>query len=155
MRRISGRNHSLRSGHGLSRRQLSSAIAVLACALHLHFSSLHHGDYRSREDKPKSRTKKLLVWPGVKSTFEFHVPHAPRPAEWGAILFLCLPALTRPGLDLGLSRTGQRARFGHAHHNRQYTLYSNDGRVEAHKARRIVSADMLAHVCQSTITHSL
>ena len=43
---------------------------------------------------------------GVKSTFEFH---APRPAEWGAILFLCLPALTRPGLDLGLSRTDNLA----------------------------------------------
>ena len=26
-----------------------------AFALHLHFSSLRHGDYRSREDKPKSR----------------------------------------------------------------------------------------------------
>ena len=37
--------------------------------------------------------------------FGVNVPHAPRPAEWGAILFLCLPALTRPGLDLGLSRT--------------------------------------------------
>ena len=53
MRRISGRNHSLRLG--LSRRQLSSAIAVLTRALHLHFSSLRHGDYRSRENKPKSR----------------------------------------------------------------------------------------------------
>ena len=102
MRRISGRNHSLRSG--LSRRQLSSTIAVLARALHLHFSSLRHGDYRRREDKPKMgqiTDRRRNRWIGV------NVPHAPRPAEWGAILFLCLPTLTRPGLDLGLSRTGE------------------------------------------------
>ena len=64
MRRISRRNHSLRSG--LSRMQLSSAIAVLARALHLHFSLLRHGDYRSGEfeDKPKSRIDEetALVW---------------------------------------------------------------------------------------------
>ena len=59
MPRISGRNHSLRSG--LSRTQLSSAIAVLARALRLHFSSLLHGDYRSREDKPKSRIDDVWI----------------------------------------------------------------------------------------------
>ena len=107
MRRISGRNHSLRSG--LSQRQMSSAIAVLARALHLHFSSLRHGDYRSREDKPKSLDRRWNRWFGV------NVPHAPRPAEWAAILFLCLPTLTRPGLDLGLSRTGNGPRFIPAH----------------------------------------
>ena len=55
MRSISGRSHSLRSG--LSQRQLSSAIVVLARALHLHFSSLHHGDNRSRKDKPGQITE--------------------------------------------------------------------------------------------------
>ena len=48
-------------------------------------------------------TKKPLVWRESCVC----VPHVPRPAEWGAILFLCLPTLTRPGLDLGLSRTVQ------------------------------------------------
>ena len=46
---------SLRSG--LSQRQLSSTIVVLARALHLHFSSLHHGFNRSRKDKPGQITE--------------------------------------------------------------------------------------------------
>ena len=110
MQRISGRSHSLRSG--LSQRQLSSAIVVLARALYLHFSSLHHGDIRSREDKPKSRKKKPLANLACNPllSFMFHVhTHRGRLTGPGAILFLCLPARTRPGLDLGLSRTATSA----------------------------------------------
>ena len=53
VRRISGRNNSLRRSV-LSRRQLSSAIVVLD-VLNLHFSSLYLGDYRNQEEEPKSR----------------------------------------------------------------------------------------------------
>ena len=67
-------------------------------------ASLRHGDYRSREDSWQAQItdRRRNRWFGV------NVPHAPRPAEWCAILFLWLPTLTRPGLDLGLSRTGKR-----------------------------------------------
>ena len=46
--------------------QVSSAIAVLARALHLHFCSLRHGDYRSCVDKPGQITdRRRNRWFGV------------------------------------------------------------------------------------------
>ena len=57
--------------------------------------------YRRREDNWQAQItdRRRNRWFGV------NVPRAPRPAELGTILFLWLPTLTRPGRDLGLSRT--------------------------------------------------
>ena len=73
VRRISGRNHSLRS---------ESHAKAVNPVLHLHSSSSRHGDKSRRQ----ARIAEVLVaiattgW-ARRSTFEFCATRAPRPAE--------------------------------------------------------------------------
>ena len=60
------------------------------------------GDSRNQEEEPKSRKYKPLAWREIYRTFEFQHVHRGRLS--GASI-CSMAALTRPGLDLGLSRT--------------------------------------------------
>ena len=95
MWRISVRTRSCRSD--LLWRQLSSVLAVLH-KFHLHYSSWLLGKTTSPNHGSRN------CWFGMKPILWVSI-RAPRPAEWGAILFLCRPGLMQPGLDQGISQT--------------------------------------------------
>ena len=123
--------------------------ALRSQSLMLHSSSLRHCDYE--KISPNYGSGKPLVW---REIYFWACILAQRLAERGTILVFGLSALTRPGLDLGLSRTVYIHSFIFEPSGNQHKVINVGTNLiqSDHRYYTLVSFDLLGTICTQDVS---